>query len=66
MQVVLNGNEEILENTMNLSEFLSFKGLNPETIIVELNGKIIKKTEWNQTILQDKDCLEVLKFVGGG
>ena len=66
LQVVLNGNEEILENTMNLSEFLSFKGLNPETIIVELNGKIIKKTEWNQTILQDKDCLEVLKFVGGG
>lgn len=66
MQVVLNGNEEKLEKTMTLSEFLSFKGLNPDTIIVELNGKIIKKTEWSHTALSDKDCLEVLKFVGGG
>ena len=66
MQVVLNGNQEILEKTMGLSEYLRIKALNPETIIVEYNGKIIKKDEWVSVVLQDNDRLEVLKFVGGG
>lgn len=66
MQVVLNGKEEIVEKTMDLLEFLLGKGLNPETIIVEYNGNIIKKDQWSHIMLQDKDCLEVLNFVGGG
>ena len=66
MQVVLNGNEELLEKTINLCDFLQMKGLNPETIIVEYNGKIVKKDEWLAVVLQDNDRLEVLKFVGGG
>ena len=66
LQVVLNGNQEVLENTLCLLEFLERKGLNPETIIVEYNGEIVKKQEWSHIFLQDKDCLEVLNFVGGG
>ncbi|MBC8015278.1 MAG: sulfur carrier protein ThiS [Sporomusaceae bacterium] len=66
MQVILNGSMEMLEGEVTLSEFLLIKGMNPDTVIIELNGKIIKKTEWSHVVLSDKDCLEVLKFVGGG
>ncbi|WP_378956071.1 sulfur carrier protein ThiS [Pelosinus sp. sgz500959] len=66
MQVVLNGNQEMLERNLSLSEFVELKGLNPETIIVEYNGEIVKKTEWSAIVLKDDDCLEVLNFVGGG
>jgi sulfur carrier protein len=66
VEVVLNGNTEKLVKEMNLSEFLFSKGLNPDTIIVEYNGNIVKKQEWPKIVLQNKDSLEVLKFVGGG
>lgn len=66
MQVVLNGKKEEVEQTIGLLEFLQVKGLNPETIIVEYNGNIMKKDQWLHVVLQDNDCLEVLNFVGGG
>jgi sulfur carrier protein len=66
LEVLLNGNTEKLAKEMNLSEFLFSKGLNPDTIIVEYNENIVKKQEWEKIVLQDKDSLEVLKFVGGG
>lgn len=66
LHVALNGNKEMLDGEMTLADFLRLKGLNPDTIIVEYNGKIIKKTEWLHVVLSDNDCLEVLNFVGGG
>jgi len=66
LQVALNGKEEVVEAQMSLLDFLLRKGLNPETIIVEHNEKIVKKDEWCYIFLQDKDRLEVLNFVGGG
>jgi len=66
VQIVLNSKEEIVEKTISLLDFLQTKGLNPETVIVEYNGTILKKDEWNSVILQNNDRLEVLKFVGGG
>lgn len=63
---MLNGNFEKIGEEINLSTFLLSKGLNLDTIIVEYQGNIVKKQEWAKITLQDKDCLEVLKFVGGG
>ncbi|GMA97831.1 sulfur carrier protein ThiS [Pelosinus sp. IPA-1] len=63
---MLNGNLEKIAEEINLSTFLLSKGLNLDTIIVEYQGNIVKKEEWATITLQDKDCLEVLKFVGGG
>lgn len=66
LQILLNSEKETLEKQSTISEFLLAKGLNPETIIVEYNGKILKKQEWSDIELQDQDQLEVLNFVGGG
>ena len=66
LQILLNSEKEMLEKQITISEFLLAKGLNPETIIVEYNGKILKKQEWSDIELQDQDQLEVLNFVGGG
>ena len=66
LQLVLNGNEEIIERQMNLAEFLQAKGMDFTTIIVEYNGEIIKQQVWESVMLQNNDRLEVLKFVGGG
>lgn len=66
LKVILNGNEEILEQEMNLVEFLESKGMDLTTIIVEYNGEIMKQEVWTSVMLENHDRLEVLKFVGGG
>jgi sulfur carrier protein len=38
----------------------------PEMVSVELNGQILRRTEFDATILKDDDKVEFLYFMGGG
>ena len=35
-------------------------------VAVERNGDIIPKSQYETTVIQDEDALEVVSFVGGG
>ena len=35
-------------------------------IAVERNGEIVPKDQYGETVLQDGDSIEVVRFVGGG
>lgn len=65
MKIVVNGKEESTE-LKTVNDFIIYKGLNPKTVIVEYNLKIVKRDTWNSIELQDGDNLEILNFVGGG
>ena len=39
---------------------------NNTTIVLELNGEIIKRENWQAVTLKQQDRLELLQFVGGG
>ncbi len=66
MTIIVNGKQEELEEQTSLFDFLSLKNLDPDKVVVELNLDIIKKEQLKNTILQENDKLEVLRFVGGG
>ncbi len=66
VEVIVNGSPMLVEQGVTISQLLLLKGLNPDSVIVECNGEIIKKNNYFQVVLQDKDCLEVMNFVGGG
>ena len=38
----------------------------PERVAVELDRRIVKRDQWEQTCLRDGAQLEVVQFVGGG
>ena len=60
-------NGEILEiDELKFTEFLAQKGLKPEFVALELNGKIVPKAEFENLILKKDDSAEVVHFVGGG
>ena len=63
--VKING-EEIEIAGKNLLEYLKEAGFEPERVVVERNLDIIPKDELGNTIIQDEDVIEVLRFVGGG
>ncbi|MEI3379350.1 MAG: sulfur carrier protein ThiS [Coprococcus sp.] len=63
--VKINGEEKEIAGK-NLLEYLKEAGFEPERVVVERNLDIISKDEFGNTIIQDEDVIEVLRFVGGG
>lgn len=63
--VKING--ELLDiDGKTVAEYLSTTNYNLQYIAVERNGDIVPKNQYDSTLLQDKDVLEVVSFVGGG
>ena len=49
-----------------LSEYLATTNYDPKRIAVERNGDIVFKSQYDATVIDDGDCLEIVSFVGGG
>lgn len=65
MKLTINGQLEPLA-PCTLAELVARKGLDSRSLVVELNGTIIKQEQWPQIPLAGGDRLELLSFVGGG
>lgn len=63
--VKVNGMQEDVAG-MTIAEFLERANYNVKRIVVERNEEIIPRTEYDQTVLQDGDTVEVITFMGGG
>ena len=66
MQVKINGKSAELNDGINLEEAIIYYKINPETVVVELNQKIIKKKDWKEITIKETDEIEIISFVGGG
>lgn len=51
---------------MTVSEYLDTTTFDKKRIAVELNGEIVPKSKYSETVLNDGDCVEIVSFVGGG
>jgi sulfur carrier protein len=63
--VTVNGTElDIAGKTV--SEYLATTNYDPRRIAAERNGDIVFKSQYDVTVLEDGDSLEIVSFVGGG
>lgn len=63
--VTING-ESLDIAGRSLADYLTDAGYNLKKIAVERNDAIVPKAKYSETILQEKDVIEVVRFVGGG
>ena len=63
--VKLNG-QEIDAAGKTISEIIEKEGYNAARLAVELNGSIVPKTKYAETVVKENDTLEIVSFVGGG
>ena len=49
-----------------VTEYLSTTNYDPKRIAVERNGDIVFKSQYDVTVVDDGDSLEIVSFVGGG
>ncbi|MDP4126326.1 MAG: sulfur carrier protein ThiS [Bacillota bacterium] len=66
MQIVVNGQAQEIPLESTLFQLLQDNGVSLDAAVVELNGKILKQEQWQSTVLQPDDRLEILVFMGGG
>jgi thiamine biosynthesis protein ThiS len=66
IEIVVNGEPQRLPGPASASDLLRHLGLDPRTVVVELNRKIVRRPQLSQTALSDGDAVELVHFVGGG
>ena len=67
MNVLINGEKSEVRDGISVSELLTAKQVKmPETVTVELNGDILDRNTFGETVLKDAYTVEFLYFMGGG
>lgn len=66
MRIMLNGEIRELMDEVSLDQLLKLFLLPSERVAVELNQKVVRKMDWQETVVRDADRIEVIHFVGGG
>ena len=67
MKLIVNGKKIEFNTNSTVNEFLIKRDVKmPEMVSVELNGQILKRSEFENTILNKGDKVEFLYFMGGG
>jgi len=67
MNIIVNGEQLNCGDSLTVSELLVEQKVKmPDMVSVELNGQILRRTEFEQTIIKDNDKVEFLYFMGGG
>ena len=61
-------NGEIFEfrEGMTVSNLIAEMGFSEAMVAVELNLDILSRDSFSSTVLKENDCIEVVRFVGGG
>jgi len=67
MQILLNNRAEIIDaDSMTVRQLLDFKTFTFKMLIVKINGKFIKKGEYQTAVVKDGDDVMVLHMISGG
>jgi thiamine biosynthesis protein ThiS len=66
LRIVVNGDERQVPGPATVLDLIAALGLNPRTVVVELNREIVRRPRLGQTALADGDSVELVHFVGGG
>lgn len=61
-------NGEIFEfrEGMTVSNLIAEMGFSEAMVAVEINLDILPRDSFSSTVLKENDCIEVVRFVGGG
>ncbi len=67
MRIILNNTEEeIIANTLTINELLRYKNFTFRLLVIKINGKLIRKEEYDTAVVRDGDNVVVMHLVSGG
>ena len=67
MKIILNNNSEVFEpGSLTVSELLKVKNYTFKMLVIKVNGALVKKSDYETTIISDGDEVMVLHLISGG
>ena len=66
MQILLNGRWRTMDDGTSVAALIEVLSLQPQRVAVERNKQIVPRRQYGETILGDRDELEIVTLVGGG
>jgi thiamine biosynthesis protein ThiS len=66
LEIMVNGEPRHVPGPATAADLLRHLGLDPRTVVVELNRQIVRRPQLDDTALADGDAVELVHFVGGG
>jgi thiamine biosynthesis protein ThiS len=66
LEIVVNGEARRAPAGQTVLSLLEELRLQPDRVAVELDRRIVKRSEWGALVLAQGAQLEIVQFVGGG
>jgi thiamine biosynthesis protein ThiS len=66
LDIMVNGERRLVPGPATLDDLLRHLGLDPRTVVVEHNRRIVRRPRLADTLLAAGDAVELVHFVGGG
>jgi len=66
MTIKLNGDPHEIPQPLSVSALLETLAIDARRVAVEHNLAVVKKAEYDTSIVKDGDEVEIVNFVGGG
>ena len=64
--ITVNGDASELDHPMNITAFLEMKGFGGRSVAVAINWVVVRRTEFDDTLIDEGDVVEIVRPVGGG
>ncbi|MBQ86029.1 MAG: thiamine biosynthesis protein ThiS [Gammaproteobacteria bacterium] len=66
LAITVNGKTRTLEAELSLQDLLQDLGMTKGRIAVELNGKIVPRSQFSSQRISNLDSIEIVQAIGGG
>jgi len=66
LTIRLNGEPFEIAGPVTISALLAELNIDPRIVAVEHNVSVIKRQQYDRTIVREGDEVEIVRFVGGG
>lgn len=66
MLIEVNGEAREVKEDISLPELVAILNLKAEQVAIELNKQVVRRAQWESTMLHEADKVEIVHFVGGG
>lgn len=64
--ISLNGKSTFVPAGSSVNDLLEARELVQRLVVVEINGEIVARSRFAETLFNDGDIVEMVHFVGGG
>ena len=66
INIILNGKEIKINKHISIQQLLIKENLEKKMLAVAINGSILERQDYEQTIIEEEDRIEIVMPVGGG